>query len=96
MKFKIERSLLIIKAFNFVQLIKSIIQQQKKKNRRMHDVSNSIFNNNRSRIQRFSMTQIDEFIEKKKRNLNRQFSNIYSRVLSFISTIEISYIQRFE
>jgi hypothetical protein len=55
-KLEIERFLLIIKASNFVQLIKSIIQQRKKKNRCMREVSNSIFDNNRSRTQRSSTT----------------------------------------
>jgi hypothetical protein len=96
MKLKIKRFLLIIKAFNIVQSIKSIIQQRKKKNRRVRNVSNSIFDNNRLRTQRSSTTQVDESTERKKRNLNQQFSDINSRVSSFISKIEMSYIQRFE
>jgi hypothetical protein len=95
-KLKIKWSLLIIKASNFVQSIKSIIQQREKKNRRVRDVSNSIFDNNRSRTQRSSTTRVDESTKRKKRNLNRQFSDIHSRVSFFISTIEMSYIQRFE
>jgi uncharacterized coiled-coil DUF342 family protein len=76
-----------------MQSIKSIIQQREKKNRRVRDVSNSIFDNNRSRTQRFSTTRVDESIKRKRRNLNRQFSDIHSRVSSSISTIEMSYIQ---
>jgi hypothetical protein len=95
-KLEIKRSLLIIKASNFVQSIRSIIQQQEKKNRRVRDVSNSIFDNNRSRTQRSSTIRINESTERKRRNLNRQSSDIHSRVSSFISTIEMSYIQRFE
>jgi hypothetical protein len=95
-KLKIERFLLIIKASNFVQLIKSIIQQREKKNRRVRDVSNSIFDNNRSKTQRSSTTWVDESTKRKRRNLNRQFLDIHSRVSSFISTIEMNYIQRFE
>jgi hypothetical protein len=96
MKLEIERFLLIIEASNFVQSIRSIIQQREKKNRRVRDVSNSIFDNNRSRTQRSSTTRVDESTKRKRRNLNRQFSDIHSRVSSSISTIEMSYIQRFE
>jgi hypothetical protein len=65
-KLKIKRFLLIIKAFNFVQSIKSIIQQREKKNRRVRDVSNSIFDNNCLRTQRSSTTRINEFTRRKK------------------------------
>jgi hypothetical protein len=67
MKLEIKRFLLIIKASNFMQSIKSIIQQREKKNRRVRDVSNLIFDNNRSRTQRSLTTRVDESIKRKKK-----------------------------